>query len=117
MKFYEKDAKKIFKKEGIRILNSEAAYSPEEAKKIATEFNEPVVVKSQVLTGGRGKLGGICFANTPEEALDAAKKLLGFEIKGEKVTHLLIEQKANILKEFFYVHSTFCTCHYDWFFC
>ena len=101
MKFYEKDAKKIFKKEGIRILNSEAAYSPEEAKKIATEFNEPVVVKSQVLTGGRGKLGGICFANTPEEALDAAKKLLGFEIKGEKVTHLLIEQKANILKEFF----------------
>ena len=101
MKFYEKDAKKIFKREGISILDSEVAYSPEEAMQIATELNVPVAVKSQVLTGGRGKLGGICFANTPGEALNAAKKLLGFEIKGEKVNHLLIEKKAEILKEFF----------------
>lgn len=101
MKFYEKDAKKIFKTEGLRVLDSEVAYSPEEAMQITTELGGPVAVKSQVLTGGRGKLGGIRFANTPGEALNVAKELLGFEIKGEKVNHLLIEKKAEIQKEFF----------------
>ena len=78
MKFYEKDAKKIFKTEGLRVLDSEVAYSPEEAMQITTELGGPVAVKSQVLTGGRGKLGGIRFANTPGEALNVAKELLKF---------------------------------------
>lgn len=101
MKFYEYNAKKIFKKEGIRILDSAIAYSPEEAMNVATELGGSVAVKSQVLTGGRGKLGGIRFADNPGEALNEAKDLLGSEIKGETVNHLLIEKKAKIEKEFF----------------
>lgn len=101
MKFYENNAKKIFKKEGIQILDGEVAHSPEEAMAITTEFGVPVAVKSQVLTGGRGKAGGIKFADTPGEAYQEADELLGSKIKGETVNHLLIEKKAEIQKEFF----------------
>ena len=68
---------------------------------VASEMGFPVVVKAQVLTGGRGKAGGIKFANNPGEALKVANEILGMEIKGEKVNHLLIEEKAEILNEFF----------------
>jgi len=61
----------------------------------------PVVVKAQVLTGGRGKAGGVKFADNPGEALKVADEILGMEINGEKVKHLLIEEKADILNEFF----------------
>ncbi|WP_409198566.1 ADP-forming succinate--CoA ligase subunit beta [Methanobrevibacter acididurans] len=101
MKFYENNAKKIFKKEGIQILDGEVAYSPQEAMAITTEFGVPVAVKSQVLTGGRGKAGGIKFADTPGEAFEKATELLGSKIKDETVNHLLIEKKADIIKEFF----------------
>ena len=57
--------------------------------------------KSQVLVGGRGKAGGIKFADNPGEAFEIANELLKLEIKGEEVKHLLIEEKANIKKEFF----------------
>ena len=75
--------------------------SPEEAMEVATEFGRPVVLKSQVLVGGRGKAGGIKFADNPGEAFEIANDLLKLEIKGEKVKHLLIEEKANIQREFF----------------
>ena len=68
---------------------------------IASEMGVPVVIKAQVLTGGRGKAGGVKFANNPGEALKVADEILGMEIKGEKVKHLLIEKKAEILNEFF----------------
>lgn len=106
MKFFEHNAKKIFKREGIQILDGHVAYSPEDAVEIATEFDEPVALKSQVLVGGRGKAGGIKFADNPGEAFEVARNLLGMEIKGEKVRHLLIEKKANIEKEFFLSVST-----------
>lgn len=101
MKFFEHNAKKIFKKSGINILEGHVAYSPEEAMEIATEMGVPVAIKAQVLTGGRGKAGGIKFADNPGEAFERAKELLDLEIKGEKVKHLLIEKKADIKKEFF----------------
>jgi len=101
MKFFEHSAKKIFKKNGINILEGHVAYSPEEAMEIATDMGLPVALKSQVLIGGRGKAGGIKFADDPGEAFEKASKLLEMEIKGEKVKHLLIEKKANIQKEFF----------------
>lgn len=101
MKFFENVAKKIFDREGIKILEGNVAYSPEEAVAICSEMGVPVVVKAQVLTGGRGKAGGVKFANNPGEALKVADEILGMEIKGEKVKHLLIEEKADILQEFF----------------
>lgn len=101
MKFFENVAKKVFKKEGINILEGHVAYSPEEAVSISSEMGVPVAVKAQVLIGGRGKAGGIKFADDPGEAFKVAEEVLGMEINGEKVKHLLIEKKANILKEFF----------------
>ena len=101
MKFFEHSAKKVFESEGIKILEGHVAYSPEEAMQVATEFDRPVVLKSQVLVGGRGKAGGIKFADNPGEAYQLANELLKLEIKGEKVKHLLIEEKANIQREFF----------------
>ena len=101
MRFFENVAKKVFNKEGIPILEGHVAYSPEEAMTISSEMHVPVVVKAQVLTGGRGKAGGVKFADNPGEALKVADEILGMEIKGEKVKHLLIEEKAEILNEFF----------------
>ena len=101
MRFFENIAKQIFSQEGIPILEGHVAYSPEEAMTISSEMGVPVVVKAQVLTGGRGKAGGVKFANNPGEALKVAEEILGMEIKGEKVKHLLIEKKAEILNEFF----------------
>ena len=101
MRFFENVAKRIFNDEGIPILEGHVAYSPEEAMTISSEMHVPVVIKAQVLTGGRGKAGGVKFADNPGEALKIADEILGMEIKGEKVKHLLIEEKANILNEFF----------------
>ncbi|MEA4956198.1 Succinate--CoA ligase [GDP-forming] subunit beta [bioreactor metagenome] len=101
MKFFEHAAKKLFKKNGISILEGHVAYSPEEAMEITSEMGGPVALKSQVLVGGRGKAGGIKFADDPGEAFEIAGNLLDLEIKGEKVKHLLVEKKANIKKEFF----------------
>ena len=101
MRFFENVAKQIFNDEGIPILEGHVAYSPEEAMSVCSEMDVPVVIKAQVLTGGRGKAGGVKFANNPGEALKVAEEILGMEIKGEKVKHLLIEEKADILNEFF----------------
>jgi len=101
MKFYEYDAKKLFNKKGIAILEGHLAYSPEEAMEIASELDSSVAIKSQVLVGGRGKAGGIKFADDPGEAFEIASNLLNMEIKGEKVKHLLVEQKADIKEEYY----------------
>ena len=101
MKFFEHNAKKIFKENGIKILPGHVVYSPEEAMEVATQMDCPIALKSQVLTGGRGKAGGIQFADNPGEAHLQAKKLLNMTIKGEEVKHLLIEEKIKIKQEFF----------------
>jgi succinyl-CoA synthetase beta subunit len=101
MKFYEYNAKKLFNKEGIAILEGHVAYSPEQAMEIVSDMGTAVAIKSQVLVGGRGKAGGIKFAEDPGEAYDIASQLLDLDIKGEKVKHLLVEKKANIKKEFY----------------
>ena len=101
MRFFENVAKKVFNQEGIKILEGHVAYSPEEAVAVCSEMGVPIVVKAQVLTGGRGKAGGVKFADNPGEAWKVADEILGMEIKGEKVKHLLIEEKADIKQEFF----------------
>ena len=85
MNIHEYVAKSIFEKGNIRIPRSYMAYSPEEAKIKAEMIAKPVAVKSQVLSGGRGKAGGILFADTPKEA-EGTKELFQKEIKGELVS-------------------------------
>ena len=77
MRFHEYQAKQIFSKHGIKIPKGKIAKTPEEARKIAEELGGKVVVKAQVLVGGRGKAGGIRKANSPEEAEKVASELLG----------------------------------------
>jgi succinyl-CoA synthetase beta subunit len=99
MKIHEYQAKEIFKKYGIPIPECEVARTPGEAKSIASRFGKPVVIKSQVLVGGRGKAGGIKFAKTPGEAETVAGKILGMEIKGMKVLQVLVAESVDIKSE------------------
>lgn len=101
MKLYEYSAKQIFKKEGIPIPEGYMVKSSEEAGEAAQKLGRAVAIKSQVLVGGRGKAGGIKFADNSEDAQQVAQKLLSSHIKGEKVARLLVEEKANIQKEFY----------------
>lgn len=101
MKFFESIAKQVFNQEGINILEGHVAYSPEEAMEISSEMGVPVAIKAQVLTGGRGKAGGVKFAKNPGEAFKVADDVLKLEIKGEKVKYILIEERADIINEFF----------------
>ncbi|MBQ6443239.1 MAG: ADP-forming succinate--CoA ligase subunit beta [Methanosphaera sp.] len=94
MNIHEYVAKNIFRLCNIKVPESYLANTPEEAYERAQMIGKPVAVKSQVLTGGRGKAGGILFADTPEEAKEKTKELFKKTIKGEKVTKVLIEEKV-----------------------
>lgn len=106
MKFFEYISKKLFRDNGIKTLKGHVAYSPEEAVDIATDMGCAVAIKSQVLVGGRGKAGGIKFADHPGDVYDIADNLLISKIKGEPVKSLLIEEKADIQQEFYLSVST-----------
>jgi len=82
VKIHEYIAKDIFKEEGISVPQSRLAVSPEEAKTVSSEIGKPVVIKSQILAGGRGKAGGIKFADNPDEAYTKANEILGFNFEG-----------------------------------
>jgi succinyl-CoA synthetase beta subunit len=102
MKLYEHEAKKIFRDIGIPTPLGEVVTSVEEAKRAYARLAQrSVVVKAQVLVGGRGKAGGIKFASSVEEVESAAKTLLGSEIKGERVGAVLIEPKLDISRELY----------------
>jgi succinyl-CoA synthetase beta subunit/citryl-CoA synthetase large subunit len=101
MRFYEFEAKALFAKHGIPLLKGRVAKTPAEAKQIAAEIGGPVVLKSQVLTGGRMKAGGVKFADTPEQAEAAADAILKLEIKGHLPRGVLVEEKAPVEKELF----------------
>ncbi len=101
MKLHEYHAKDIFRREGIPVPQGFIVESPEEAQKAAYKIKNPVVLKSQVLVGGRGKAGGIKFANTPQEAYKIAKELLSSKIKGEIISKILVEERIRIKKELY----------------
>lgn len=100
MKFYEYSAKEIFRAEGINTPRGGVAETPEEAERIAAELGCEVAVKSQVLTGGRGKAGGIRFAS-PSTAAEVTGDLLSSEVRGEAVEKVLIEEKIPIDRELY----------------
>ena len=101
MKLFEFEAKKILKDYGVRVPQSGVATSPEEAEAIAREIGRPVALKSQILVSGRGKAGGIKFAADAAGAKQVASELLGSTIKGCPVTSLLVEEKLDIVEQFY----------------
>lgn len=101
MKIHEYQAKDIFRSVGIPIIRSIVAETPEEAENAALEIDKPVAIKSQVLIGGRGKAGGIKFAETPEMAYKVTEELLGMSIRGEIVQKVLVEEMLHIQDEFY----------------
>ena len=96
MKLFEYEAKRIFREYGIRIPNGEVATSADEAEAIDKKIGKPVVLKSQILVSGRGKAGGIQFANDAAEAKKIASNLIGSTIKDSLVNSLLVEETLDI---------------------
>ncbi|OQY31538.1 MAG: succinate--CoA ligase subunit beta [Anaerolineaceae bacterium 4572_5.1] len=101
MKLHEYLSKRTFEKYGIPIPKGEVAATPSEAMQIAKDLGGRVIVKSQVLVGGRGKAGGIRLANNPQEAKKIASDILDMEIKGLPVRKVLIDEAANIESEIY----------------
>lgn len=101
MKLHEYQSKQIFAKYGIPIPKGRVAATADEAKQIAKELGGLVVIKSQVLVGGRGKAGGIRLAKSAEEAGELARQILAMEIKGLPVRKVLVDEAANINTEIY----------------
>jgi succinyl-CoA synthetase beta subunit len=99
---YEYQARDLFEKYQVPVLQGLIATTPEQAQKAAEQIGGTVVVKAQVKTGGRGKAGGVKVAHSPEEAKQAAEKILGLDIKGHIVKTVMIAQGARIAKEFYF---------------
>jgi succinyl-CoA synthetase beta subunit len=103
---YEYQGKQLFARFGIPVSEGRVAGSAEEARAAAEELGGQVVVKAQVLTGGRGKAGGIKLAETPEEAGARAGEILGMDIRGHAVRKVWIERASDIAREY-YLSVTF----------
>jgi succinyl-CoA synthetase beta subunit len=103
---YEYQGKQLFRRFGIPVSEGRLATSPEEARAAAVDLGGPVVVKAQVLTGGRGKAGGVKLAEGPVETEQKAREILGLDIRGHVVRRLWIERASDIAKEY-YLSLTF----------
>ena len=102
MKLYEYEAKEIAGRYGIPVPRGRVARSPEEARRIAEELGAPgYAVKAQVLVGRRGLAGGVKIVETPDEVFEAARQLLGSEIRGVPVEAVLVEEKISIERELY----------------
>lgn len=102
MKIHEYQAKAILREYGVRTPQGEVAETPAQARAIAEKLGTfPVVVKSQVLVGGRGKAGGVKLGKSVDEAEQLAGQILGMDIKGEEVKSVLVEQGIDIQREIY----------------
>ncbi|MCP4007793.1 MAG: hypothetical protein GY725_26725 [bacterium] len=102
MRFYEYESKQLLARHGIVLpQGSKVAHTPAEARAIAQEIAGPTVLKSQVLSGGRMKAGGVLFADTAEEAEAACAKILELEINGHKPRGVLVEGRQPIAQEYY----------------
>ncbi|MFH1185070.1 MAG: ADP-forming succinate--CoA ligase subunit beta [Chloroflexota bacterium] len=102
MKLHEYQSKQIFARHGIPIPKGRVATTAAEAKAIAEELGGRVVIKSQVLVGGRGKAGGVKLAKDADEAAQLAAQILMMEIKGLPVRKVLVDEAAGIESEIYY---------------
>jgi succinyl-CoA synthetase beta subunit len=101
LNLHEYQSKRIFARNGIPIPQGEVATTPAEARDVAVRLGKPVVIKSQVLVGGRGKAGGIKVAQTPDEAEQKAGEILGMVIKGLVVKKVLVDEASVIANEIY----------------
>ena len=101
MNLHEYQSKDLFRAAGIPVPPGEVASSVKEAVSAAARFSYPVVVKAQVLIGGRGKAGGVKVVRTPEELEREAGRILGMDIRGLKVGRVLITPSADIDREYY----------------
>ena len=108
MKIHEFQAKEILKTHGVPIPRGEVARTPAKAKKIAEKLGGKIVIKAQIHAGGRGKGGGVKVVDTPEEAYQAAKKIIKMNLvthqtgpEGRKVKQVLVEEGLEISKELY----------------
>src|SRR4029078_3649195 len=106
MDLYEYQGKQLFARYGIPVSEGRVATTPEEARAAAEEIGGQVVVKAQVLTGGRGEAGGIKLADSPDDAAQHAQAILGMDINGHVVRKLWIEKASDIEREY-YLSVTF----------
>jgi len=101
MRFYEYESRQIVERAGIPVTSYGFCTTADEARSAAEEIDGPVVIKSQVLTGGRMKAGGVKFADTPDEAAEHAEAILGLEINGQMPRGVLVDPKAQIAQEYY----------------
>jgi succinyl-CoA synthetase beta subunit len=101
LKFYEYEARQIVEQAGIPVTKYGFAKTADEARKIAEDIGGPTVIKSQVLTGGRMKAGGVKFADTPDEAAAHAEDILVLEINGHMPRGVLVDPKAQVKQEYY----------------
>jgi succinyl-CoA synthetase beta subunit len=101
VKLQEYRSKEILARHGVPLLAGETATTPEQARAAAADIGGPVVVKAQVLVGGRGKAGGVKLAETPDEAEAKAREIIGLDIKGTAVKTVLVAPAANIAHEYY----------------
>jgi succinyl-CoA synthetase beta subunit len=106
MDLLEYQGKELFKRFGIPVSDGRLATTPAQARAAAEEIGGPVVVKAQVLTGGRGKAGGVKLADDPQDAEQKATDIIGLDINGHVVEKLWIESASDIAKEY-YLSVTF----------
>jgi succinyl-CoA synthetase beta subunit/citryl-CoA synthetase large subunit len=101
MRFFEFEAREVIKRAGIPVTDYGFTTDPAEAGEIARRIGGPTVIKSQVLTGGRMKAGGVKFADTPEEAEGHARDILALEINGHMPRGVLVDPKAQVEQEYY----------------
>jgi len=101
VRFFEYEARELVRRAGIPVTDFGFATTPQEAHEIAAGIGEPVVIKSQVLTGGRMKAGGVQFADTPDEAADKAAHVLGLQINGHAPRGVLVDTRAQVEQEYY----------------
>jgi succinyl-CoA synthetase beta subunit len=99
---YEYQAKDLFAAHGVPVLPGDVATNPADAKAIAAKFGQPVVVKAQVKTGGRGKAGGVKLAKDAAETEEKATAILGLDIKGHIVHRVLVTPASDIAEEYYF---------------
>jgi len=101
MKIHEYQAKELFRRGGIPVPRGEVVRTPDAAYDVAAAYGRPVVVKAQVLVGGRGKAGGVKLAQSADEAKRFAGEILGMVIKGLTVEKVLVTEAVDIAEEIY----------------